>query len=85
MHVHTHGLGSHRCGKTDKKLEKNLDPPIIKPIIRERTSILWEGPNISLIFCRVYHIGGIFGGVHESAYQLEAFMGIIEKQDYHKQ
>ena len=78
MHVHTHGLGSRRCGKTDKKLEKNLDPPIIKPIIRERTSLLWEGPNISLIFCRVYDTRGFLGDVYECAPQLEAIVGRFE-------
>ena len=61
MQAHIHALGSHRSGKPDKKLEKNLNPPIIKPIIRDRTSLLWEDPNISLIFCRVYHTGGILG------------------------
>ena len=35
MHIHTHPQGSPWCDKPDKKLEKNLDPPIINPIIRE--------------------------------------------------
>ena len=78
MHVHTHGLGSRRCGKTDKKLEKNLDPPIIKPIIRERTSLLWEGPNISLIFCRVYNTSSTLGHVYGHAHQPEAIVGTFE-------
>ena len=42
MHTHTHPQGSPWCDKPNKKLEKNLDPPIINPIIR-------EGKN-SLIF-----------------------------------
>ena len=35
MHTHTHDLERRWCDKPDKKLEKNSDPPIINPIIRE--------------------------------------------------
>ena len=35
VHTHRHPQGSLCCEKPDKKLEKNLDPPIINPIIRE--------------------------------------------------
>ena len=36
VHVHTCPQRSRQCHKPDKKLEKNLDPPIINPIIREK-------------------------------------------------
>ena len=36
VYAHTHALGCCWCDKPDKKLEKNSDPPIINPIIRER-------------------------------------------------
>ena len=35
MHAHTPALGHRQYNKPNKKLEKNLDPPIINPIIRE--------------------------------------------------
>ena len=35
VHAHTHALGRRWCDKPDKKLEKNSDPPMINPIIRE--------------------------------------------------
>ena len=43
VQVHTCPQQSRQCHKPDKNLEKNLDPPIINPIIR-------EGEKISLIF-----------------------------------
>ena len=36
VHAYTRALGHRRCDKPDKNLEKNLDPPIINPIIREK-------------------------------------------------
>ena len=44
--IHTGALGCRWCDKPNKKLEKNSDPPIINPIIRER-----ERENFSN-FCR---------------------------------
>ena len=40
VHTHRHPQGSLWCEKPDKKLEKNLDPPIKNPIIRERQKVL---------------------------------------------
>ena len=48
VHTHRHPQGSLCCEKPDKKLEKNLDPPIINPIIREEKS--------SLIFAAKYNL-----------------------------
>ena len=43
VHAYTRALGHRRCDKPDKNLEKNLDPPIINPMIREKKK--------SVIFC----------------------------------
>ena len=40
VHLHAHALGRRWCDKPDKNLEKNLDPAIINPIIREKKSSL---------------------------------------------
>ena len=55
VHAHTRALGRHWCDKPDKKLEKNLDPPIINPIIRESSLILEAKSNLS----DPAHIGAI--------------------------
>ena len=36
VHIHTRALGRRWCDKPNKNLEKNSDPPIINPIIREK-------------------------------------------------
>ena len=40
VHAHARALGRRWCDKPDKNLEKNSDPPIINPIIREKKSSL---------------------------------------------
>ena len=40
VHAHTCVLGRRWCDKPDKNLEKNWNPPIINPIIREKKSSL---------------------------------------------
>ena len=47
MHTHTRPQGSPWCDKPDKKLEKNLDPPIINPIIRDSSLIFTAKSNLS--------------------------------------
>ena len=49
VHAHTCALGRRWCDKSDKKLEKNWDPPIINLIIRERE-------KSSLIFAAKFNL-----------------------------
>ena len=47
MHTDTRPQGSPWCDKPDKKLEKNLDPPIINPKIRDSSLIFATKSNLS--------------------------------------
>ena len=40
--------------------------------------LLWESPNFSLNFCRVYHTSGALGHVYGRARQLEVIVGTFE-------
>ena len=48
VHTHRHPQGSLCCEKPEKKLEKNLDPPIINPIIR-------ENKKCSNFYCKIQY------------------------------
>ena len=51
VHAHTCALRCRWCDKPDKNLEKNSDPPIISPIIRERKSSLIFAVNFQSQRC----------------------------------
>ena len=55
VQVHTCPQQSRQCHEPDNNLEKNLDPPIINPIIRESSLILEAQSNLS----DPAHIGAI--------------------------
>ena len=51
LNTHTHLLGRRWCDKPNKNLEKNSDPPIINPIIREKKSSLIITSNFQSQMC----------------------------------
>ena len=51
--IHTRALRRCWCDKPDKKLEKNLDPPIINPIIRDSSLIFTAKSNLSNLAIKV--------------------------------
>ena len=67
MHTHTHAQGSRQCDEPDKKLEKNLDYPIINPpLIRESSLILVAKSTLS----DPAHIGTIKVGMQTALISL---------------
>ena len=74
VHTHTRHQGSHWCDNPDKKLEKNLDSPIIN-LLSLIMGFNMGGPNFSLIFCQHYHTSGFVGIMYEHANQVQAVVG----------
>ena len=59
VHHYTQALGRHWCDKLDKNLEKNSDPLIINPIIREKKSSLIFAANFQSQMCQQLPIVGM--------------------------
>ena len=51
VHTHARPQGSPWCGEPNKNLEKNLDPPIINPIIREKKKFSNFPPKVKCLKC----------------------------------
>ena len=64
VHHHAHALGRHWCDKLDKNLEKNSDPPIINPIIREKKSSLIFAANFQSQMCPQLPLVGVHAHTH---------------------
>ena len=56
IQAHTRAPGRRWCDKPDKNLEKNSDPPIISPIIREKKEFSNFCRRISNIKCAHNHL-----------------------------
>ena len=59
MYAQTRALGRRWCDKHHENLEKNSDPPIINPIIREKKSSLIFAANFQSQMCQQLPIVGV--------------------------
>ena len=64
VQAHTRALGRRYCDKPDKNLEKNSDPPIISPIIREKKSSLIFAANFQSQMCPQSPLVGVQAHTH---------------------
>ena len=64
MHTHTPPQGSPWCDKPNKKLEKNLDPLIINPIIREEKKFSNFCCKIQSQMCSKLPLDGVHAHTH---------------------
>ena len=64
VHTHTRPQGSPWCDKPNKKLEKNLDPLIINPIIREEKKFSNFCSKIQSQMCSKLPLVGVHAHTH---------------------
>ena len=64
MYAQSHALGRRWCDKHHKNLDKNSDPPIISPIIREKKSSLIFVENFQSQMCPQSPLVGVHVHTH---------------------